>query len=259
MTAADLARPGPHQVLRGDLALVGLPGVLWAPATGRGLPAVAFGHGWMQPVTRYAWLLRHLASWGIVAAAPATQTGPLPSTQELAADLRTALDVCAGVRLGSGAVSVDPRRLAVGGHAIGGAAAVLAAADDSRVTAALLITPAETRPSSAEAAARVSVPGLVISAGRDRITPPTAHADLIAAAWAGPLRRRSLPKATHLGFTDGRHWSNLLLDGSSERASQRATMVLATAFLLQELTGADHRALLDGKLKATVIEEPAAA
>src|SRR5436305_7442058 len=83
----ELGRPGPHEVLHGDLALVGLPGVVYTPRSGLGLPAVAFGHGWLQPASRYAGLLRHLASWGIVAAAPATQRGPMPSHRLFAADL----------------------------------------------------------------------------------------------------------------------------------------------------------------------------
>ena len=74
----ELSRRGPHPVLRGDLALVGLPGLVFTPEQGLGLPAVAFGHGWLQPPIRYRELLRHLASWGIVVAAPATQRGPPP-------------------------------------------------------------------------------------------------------------------------------------------------------------------------------------
>jgi len=37
---AELSRPGPYPVLRGELALVGLPGVVFTPETGTGLPAV---------------------------------------------------------------------------------------------------------------------------------------------------------------------------------------------------------------------------
>ena len=72
---AELSRPGPLAVLRGDLGMVGIPGVVFAPEEGLGLPAVAFGHDWLQPAERYADLLRHLASWGIVAAAPASHRG----------------------------------------------------------------------------------------------------------------------------------------------------------------------------------------
>src|SRR3954467_881869 len=75
---AELSRPGPLTVLRGDLGMSGIPGVIYAPEEGLGLPAVAFGHDWLQPPARYADLLRHLASWGFVTAAPSSHRGPLP-------------------------------------------------------------------------------------------------------------------------------------------------------------------------------------
>src|SRR5690606_41475751 len=107
----DLTFAGPHEVLRGDLALVGQPGVVYTPKEGRALPAVAFGHGWLQPAGRYRELLRHLASWGIVAAAPSTQRGPPPSHRPFADDLVSTLGVGTNVRIGPGALSVDPRQL----------------------------------------------------------------------------------------------------------------------------------------------------
>ncbi|NKE63188.1 alpha/beta hydrolase, partial [Lentzea sp. PSKA42] len=148
----QLSRPGPHSVLRGDLALVGLPGVIFTPQSGLGLPAVAFGHGWMQPVRRYHGLLRHLASWGVVAAAPAVERGPLLSSRVLAANLLTTLDICTGVRLGSGDISVDPARVALAGHSMGGGAAVLAASEGDRVRAVVTLAATETRPSALDAA-----------------------------------------------------------------------------------------------------------
>ncbi len=142
---AELSRPGPLTVLRGDLGMSGIPGVIYAPEEGLGLPAVAFGHDWLQPPARYADLLRHLASWGFVTAAPSSHRGPLPSHAGFAADLRNALEVCIGVRLGEGRISVDSRRTAFAGH--------------------------------------------------------------------GTVILRTLPKASHTGFLDGRHWSDLLLAG----------------------------------------------
>ena len=106
----ELSRRGPHEVLHGDLSVAGLPGLVCTPRSGLGLPAVVFGHGWLQPPRRYIGLLRHLASWGIVAAAPGTQRGAFASHRLFTADLRTALDICANVRLGDGDISVDPDR-----------------------------------------------------------------------------------------------------------------------------------------------------
>ena len=149
---AQLSRPGPHRVLRGDLGIMGIPGIVFAPEEGLGLPAVAFGHDWLQPAERYADLLRHLASWGFVTAAPGNHRGGLPSHAGFAADLRTTLEVCAGVRLGDGRISVDARRTALAGHGIGGGAALLAAVNAPRVAAVVTIAVAQTRPSALDAA-----------------------------------------------------------------------------------------------------------
>lgn len=252
---AELGRPGPHEVLRGDLALVGLPGMVLTPRAGLGLPAVVFGHGWLQPVTRYRRLLHHLASWGIVVAAPATQYGPLPSHRLLAADLRTALDMCTGVRLGDGEISVDPGRVGLAGHSTGGGCAVLAAAEDTRVRAVVTFAAAETRPSAVAAAATCGMPALHLAAGEDRIAPAVGHAEPIARAWAGPVQLRTVKKATHLGFTEGRHWSELLLDGRAQYRTQRLARALATAFLLAVLTGArKYQRLLEDEVHGTRID-----
>jgi dienelactone hydrolase len=252
----ELTRRGPHPVLRGDLALVGLPGLVFTPRTGLGLPAVAFGHGWLQPPIRYRELLRHLASWGIVVAAPATQRGPLGSHRLLAADLRTALDVCTGVRLGDGDLSVDPGKLGLAGHCTGGGSAVLAAAADDRVKAVATMAVAETRPFASMAAASCTMPGLHLAAGHDLVAPPVSNAELIANAWAGPVHLRTLPKANHLGFAEGRHWSTLLVHGKAHHGTQRLARVLLTAFFLVHLAGRrEYEPLLTEPVKGTQLEE----
>lgn len=247
-----LSKPGPHRVLRGDLALAGLPGVVMTPAEGLGLPAVAFAHGWLQPTARYLGTLAHLASWGIVAAAPATQRGGLPSHRELAADLRTTLDICSNVRLGPGEISVQPGRLAVAGHGMGAGAAVLAAARDDRVKAVVGLAPAVTSPPAVDAAPTCTMPGLFVAASPLAIAratmpakffapmpakaPVPSHAEAIARAWGGPVALRVVEKSSDLGFVEGWHWSNTLVDGGPERKTQRVARALLTGFLLRHLT-----------------------
>ncbi|SDR14139.1 dienelactone hydrolase family protein [Actinopolyspora saharensis] len=252
----ELAERGPHDVLHGDLALIGLPGVVCAPRSGRGLAAIAFGHGWLQPPRRYVRLLRHLASWGFVVAAPATHTGPFASHRMFAADLRTALDVCVGVRLGEGGISVDERKLGVAGHAMGAGCAVLAAAEDPRVRAVAGMAPAETMPSAIGAARQVTVPGLQLAAENDLLAPARGNAEPISSAWGGPVQLRSLCKAGHLGFTEGRHWSELLLQGKSHYGTQRLSRALLTAFFLRTLVG-DKRGqvLLSSDVGGSSIDE----
>jgi dienelactone hydrolase len=250
----ELSRPGPLAVLRGDLGMSGIPGVIYAPEEGLGLPAVAFGHDWLQPASRYADLLRHLASWGFVAAAPSSHRGPLPSQAGFAADLRTTLDVCAGVRLGDGRISVDARRTALAGHGIGGGAALVAAAGHDRVRAVVTLAVAQTHPSVLEAARRVTVPVLHLAAGKDMVAPAAGHAEQIALAAGGPVILRMLPKATHTGFLDGKHWSDLLLAGDPNGKVRRLTRALVTAFLMRHLCDEDRvDALVDGKVPGTTL------
>jgi dienelactone hydrolase len=250
----ELTHRGPHQVLRGDLALIGLPGLVFTPRSGLGLPAVAFGHGWLQPVDRYLGLFRHLASWGIVVAAPGTQRGPLASHRLFAADLRATLDVCSGVRLGDGDISVD--RLGLAGHSTGGGAAVLAAADDSRVRAVATLAASQTKPFATDAAARCTMPSLHLSGGQDIVAPSVGHSRLIAANWGGDAQFRVLPKVDHMGFAEGRHWSGLLIPGSSNHGAQRVAKVLLTAFFLVHLAGENRfRPLLEADVKGASIED----
>ncbi|MGH3825446.1 MAG: dienelactone hydrolase family protein [Pseudonocardiaceae bacterium] len=238
-TAEELSRPGPHAVASGDLTSAGVPGVVFTPRSGRELPAVAFGNGWLQPTARYGELLRHLASWGLVAAAPATQSGALASHSQLATDLRTVLDVCAGVQLGDGGISVDPGKLALAGHGMGGGCAVLAAAADDRCRAVVTLAVAETMPSAVAAARGCAMPALHVAGGKDLLAPPIGHAQPVAKAWAGPVQLRTLPKAGHLSFTAGPHWTDLLIASSPEFTTRRISRALITAFLLRHLTGSD--------------------
>ncbi|SFQ25843.1 Chlorophyllase enzyme [Amycolatopsis arida] len=252
----ELSHDGPHDVLRGDLALVGLPGVVFTPRSGLGLPAVAFGHGWLQPARRYLGLLRHLASWGVVAAAPDTQRGPVPSHRLFAADLRDTLEMVTTVRLGPSGISVDPERLGLAGHSVGGGAAVLAAAQEGGPAARCVATVAATQtlPPATDAAGRLDVPGLHLVADDDLVAPAVANGEAIASAWGGPVRLRTLAKSSHLGVTEGGHWSQLLLHGKPHRGTQRLVRALFTAFFLTHLTGTDaYLPLLEADVKGAPI------
>lgn len=252
----ELTYPGGHDVLRGNLALVGLPGVVFTPRAGRNLPAVAFGHGWLQPPHRYRGLLRHLASWGIVTAAPATQCGPLPSHRLLASDLSSTLEIVTKVRLGPAGISVDPARLGLAGHSIGAGAAVLAAAAEAPAVRALAtVAPAQTMPSASKAARTLAIPSMHLAAAQDLVAPATGHAKAIAHAWAGPVHLRTLAKSTHLGITEGPHWSQVLLQGKPRRGTQRLVNALFTAFFLTHLAGESrYEPLLAASVKHAPID-----
>jgi dienelactone hydrolase len=231
-----LTRRGPHRVLKGDLAFAGLPGVVYAPESGLNLPAVAFGHDWMTGVDRYSGLLEHLASWGIVAAAPDTERGLAPSVLNLAFDLGTALDIAAGVRLGPGKISVHPTKLGLAGHGFGGSAAVFAAAGmRDKPEAVAVVSPTVTKPSAVDPAAALNVPGVIFSAPGEEKT-LRSNAFELSQAWR-PATLRVISKAKSGGLVEGRRVTKAFgLPGTHAR-TQKAVRALLTGYLLYALAG----------------------
>jgi dienelactone hydrolase len=233
---AALSRRGPHNVLRGDLAFAGLPGVVYTPESGLNLPGVAFGHDWLTGTTRYSGLLEHLASWGIVAGAPDTERGLAPSVLNLASDLGTALDIVAGVRLGPGNISVHPTKLGMVGHGFGASAAVFAAAGMPTTLAAVVaVFPTVTSPPAEQPAAALKVPGLILTAPGD---PKTLNANALALsrAW-NTATLRIVSKAEAGGLGEGRRLASVFGLPGPDRRTQRSVRALLTGYLLATLAG----------------------
>ncbi|HUO38415.1 MAG TPA: hypothetical protein VMU34_11480 [Mycobacterium sp.] len=235
-----LSRRGPHKVLRGDLAFAGLPGVVYTPESGLSLAGVAFGHDWLTAVDRYLGTLEHLASWGIVAAAPDTERGLAPSASRLAFDLGTTLDIIAGVRLGPGKISVHPAKLGVIGHGFGGSAAVLTAAKRQGTNgfvpkAAAAAFPSIVKPPAEEAATGLHVPGLLLSAPGDP-TNLRSNTPGLSRAWEAAVLR-VVSKAKPSGFAEGRRLMRAFGLPGPNRRTQRRVRALLTGFLLYQLTG----------------------
>lgn len=234
--AALLARRGPHRVLRGELAFAGLPGVVYTPESGLNLPAIAFGHDWLTGTIGYRPLLEHLASWGIVAAAPDTERGLAPSVLTFAFDLATALDVVTGVRLGPGKISVHPARLGLVGHGFGGSAAVFAAAGMPRKPAAVAaIFPSATNPAVQQPGATLDIPGLILSSPGDPKSLLSSAPELSRAWQSATLR--IVKKAEPHGLATGRRLTKVVGLSRSHRKTQRAVRALLTGFLLYALNG----------------------
>ncbi|OBI97367.1 hypothetical protein A5660_06135 [Mycobacterium alsense] len=246
---AELSRRGPHRVLRGDLAFAGLPGVVYTPEAGLNLPGVAFGHDWLAGATRYAGLLEHLASWGIVAGAPDTQRGPVPSVLNFAFDLGTALDIVSGVRLGPGNISVHPARLGVVGHGFGGSAAVFAAAGmPDKPAAVAAIFPTVTSPPAAQPAATLKIPGLILTTPGDPKS-LNSHALSMAGAWDAATLR-VVRKAATGGLVEGRRLAKVFGLAGPHRRTQRSVRALLTGYLLYALGGdKTYRAFADPDVK----------
>jgi pimeloyl-ACP methyl ester carboxylesterase len=233
---AALTRRGPHRVLRGDLAFAGLPGIVYTPESGFNLAGVAFGHDWLAGADRYGGTLEHLASWGIVAAAPNTETSIAPSVLNLAFDLGTTLDIISGVRLGQGRISVHPTKLGVVGHGFGGSAAVFAAAGmPGRVKAAAALFPSVTQPPAAQPAAGLRIPGLILTAPDEPLS-IKSDAQELAAAWQRSTLR-TVAKAKPGGLVEGFRLTRVVGLPGADRGTQKAVRALLTGYLLHTLTG----------------------
>jgi hypothetical protein len=233
---SSLTRRGPHRVLRGDLAFAGLPGVVYTPESGMNLAGVALGHDWLAAGDRYEGTLEHLASWGIVAAAPNTETGVAPSVLNLAVDLGTTLDIIAGVRLGPGKISVHPTKLGVVGHGFGGSAAVFAAAGmPAKPRAVVAMFPTVTKPPAEQPAAGLAVLGLVLTAPGDPMT-LRSNAVELARVWK-PATLRTVSKAKAGGLIEGRRLARVVGLPRADRSTQKTVRALLTGYLLHVLTG----------------------
>jgi hypothetical protein len=231
-----LTRRGPHRVLRGDLAFAGLPGVVYTPESGMNLAAVAFGHDWLAGADRYYGTLEHLASWGIVAAAPDTETGLAPSVLNLAFDLGSTLDIISGVRLGPGNISVHPTKLGVVGHGFGGSAAVFTAAGmPAKPKAVAALFPTITKPPAEEPAVSLSVPGLVLTAPGDPVT-LRSNAVELSRVWKGATLR-TVNKAKAGGLIEGRRLARVVGLPGADSSTQKVVRALLTGYLLHMLTG----------------------
>ena len=257
---STLSKRGPHRVLVGDLSYAGLPGKVYAPAEGNGIPAVAFGHDWRKKVKNYHATLRHLASWGIAVAAPDTETGVIPDHRAFAADLESALQIVAGVRLGQGNVTVSPAKLGLAGHGMGAGAAVLAAVDNQKVRAVAALYPATVAPSAEETAKRLRIPGLVVGSVKDDIF-VTGNPAKLAQCWGGDVVYHELEKGTQAGFTEDNLAKLAFTRGAFETGATELARALMTGYLLYTLDDerkysdfADADATAKGLLTPTAAE-----
>lgn len=245
----QLARRGPHKVLRGDLGFVGVPGQLFTPDSGTGLPLVVFAHAWMADVGLYRDLLFHLATYGIVVAAPDIERGLAPSDAALAVGLRTALSALPKVRLGlAEAITVDPKRSGLAGHGFGASAAVLAAGPEvlastqsPTVEALAAVFPAPSTTTAFAAAATVRAPSMVIAAGSDLDT-VDANALPLASELGGPVTLRAIAGASERGLLQRRGIKSLIGINGADKATHAAVRALLTGFFLATVGGDEQYA-----------------
>jgi pimeloyl-ACP methyl ester carboxylesterase len=257
--SADYSATGPYQVETREISVprsgadVPFDARLFIPVPTEAEPArdkrsalFAFGHGYLSPIEPYESTLRHLASWGITVVAPRSGSELFPSHERFATDLLAALDAVATAAAKDDwpGLSVDPEARTVGGHSMGGGAAILAAEIDPTVRTVATLTAAETRPSAVEAAKEVEVPVLLMAGSDDRIAPVERHQRPIFEAVGGPAQLRIIEGGGHCGFLDQADAIDLVCGRSTLDAEIQRTYV---------------QALLTAWIRGAVMDDAAAA
>jgi predicted dienelactone hydrolase len=170
---------------------------------GCGFPIVSFGHGFTIGNNAYAFVPQRLVPAGYVVVMPSTEGGLSPNHGRFADDLAFAIRAVRNDPAFAGAVGPNS---AIGGHSMGGGAAVLGASRNASINALFGFAPAETNPTASGAATSVTMPAMIITGTRDCVTPYAQHAGRILSNLATPPALKfdvPINGASHCGFTTG--------------------------------------------------------
>ncbi|PPG20727.1 alpha/beta hydrolase family protein [Rathayibacter toxicus] len=183
-------------------------GTIYYPATtGAGkFGAVALSPGYMEKEYSFSWLGTRLASQGFVVFIINTQNSeefPSARTDELLASLNY-LTQTSEVR-----DRVDPNRLAVMGHSMGGGAALEAAEKNQSLRAVISMTPWNIKTTYSD----IKTPTLIIGAQYDNIAPVHDHAQPSYASLPNDLAK------SYLELRNGNHFSPNMENTAIARSS----------------------------------------
>jgi dienelactone hydrolase len=132
--------------------------------------AFAFAPGFTASSTSYSWIGPRLASQGFVVFLIDTNSR-FDQPGSRGTQLQAALDYL--VEDSSVRSRIDPNRLAVGGHSMGGGGTLEAAADDASIQAAVALQPWNTDKTWSE----IRVPTAIIGAQNDSVASVTSHSE----------------------------------------------------------------------------------
>jgi dienelactone hydrolase len=104
-------------------------------------PLVIVSPGFQLARTQYTSYAEHLATWGFVVILTDYASSFFPAHADLAADVPKVIDWA----LAQSALAVDPTRIALAGHSLGGKISVFAATSDARVKAVVAWDPVDTQ------------------------------------------------------------------------------------------------------------------
>ncbi|MEO8770063.1 MAG: T9SS type A sorting domain-containing protein [Ferruginibacter sp.] len=137
-------------------------------------PVIVFGHGFLISTSSYKWLADSLVKTGYIVAFPTTEETILPSHLDFALDLNFLSSRITSLNDSSSSFLYQRvvKKVAIGGHSMGGGATFLAAALQNSVVKAIFnFAAAETIPSATAAAVLDFKPTLMFSGSSDCVAP----------------------------------------------------------------------------------------
>jgi dienelactone hydrolase len=200
-------------------------------------PVVSFGHGFLLPVSAYAYVWNGLVPAGYIVALPDTEGDFSPSHLDLGLDLGFVASKLQAESAGNPASLFYERvaeTAAAMGHSMGGGASFLAAAQNPAISALANLAAAETTPSAIQAAAQITEPALVFAGSLDCVTPPAQHQIPMYDALASDCKTYvSVTGASHCQFAEQNFLCGLGEGGCQTPTITRAQQHTLTLSLLR--------------------------
>jgi dienelactone hydrolase len=175
-------------------------------------PGVVFAHGLLANKDEYKSVGNQLASWGYVAllfSTPNARSGHLDQWSEGISSGITHLTELSSSDSSTLTGMVDSAKLGAMGHSMGGAGAILATADDSRIKSTVALAPANPRhgPSdfakALEASKTLKVPVQIQVGSKDGLTPKdSVHEYYVNLPGLAAKEYVEIKGGGHVNFTD---------------------------------------------------------
>ena len=254
---ASFARPdsaGPFAVATFEVSIPrgrgSMPGIVYRPfpydsALGP-RPAVVFGHGYLAAASRYDSICRRLASHGFYVLVPASPDPSLfGSLAPAADDMRAACEFLDSLgRMPD--MNLDPRRIALAGHSMGGGAAFLDAQRDTTGSVKAVVGLAPYRISRQTHPESLHVPALVIAGSNDRSSPAAVVRREFFEPCPAPSYYGLVRAGGHNGFLDITNWIEDRFEPFDRVVQLKTVRTIMTAFLQVYLAGDErYRPWLD--------------
>ena len=146
-------------------------GTIYYPTASGSYAAMAISPGYTGTQSSIAWLARRIASHGFVVIAIDTNS-TLDQPGSRATQLMAALRYLTNSSSSTVRSRIDPNRLGLAGHSMGGGGTLIATRDNPSLKAGVPLTPWSTTKSFST----LRVPNLIVGAESDSVAPVSSHA-----------------------------------------------------------------------------------